>query len=816
MATENEPARNAVLPAGTAEGGSAQLKFGLLGPLLVCRGETVLAVSAGKQRALLAALLLNVGRVVSADELIDVLWDTSPPVSARASLHNYVKRLRKALGDAGHRRISTHPHGYMISVKAGGLDAYRFEALVDTARAAARTGSWEAVAAGSRDALSLWRGHPLADVESAVLAQREVPRLVEMRLQALEARVNADLHLGCHTEVIPELRHLAGAHPLREHLHGLLMLALYRDDRQAEALAAYQHARSVLVKELGVEPGTGLRELHQRILTADPTLAVPGLARRPAGNGVPVGLREPSGEASHCTGRAEELTTPTGMPDLATGPSPTPNGPQGLTPAGPLFGRDSETALLARLMREVAGGQGGAVLIEGEPGIGKSALVRAALAGAVEARCQVFWGAGDELGQALPLLPLLDGLRVREPSADPRQAMIVRLLRGEFTADRGTDVSATLAEQLLALVGRLCATAPTVLVIDDLQWADQASVALWGRLARSVQHQPLLLIGMMRPVPQREDLRALRHTVGAAGRLYITGLNEPAVAELVAALARGKPDQELLRLADGAAGNPLYLTELVAALARCSSLTITDWGAAQLTTGPTPTSLSAAIADRLGFVSRSVREVLRAAALLGVDFPLQDLATVLGRGIADLIPAIDEARAAGVLVQSCNSLGFRHPLIRAALYDEIPEPVRTAWHREAGHALAEAGAPADRVARQLLQAVGAEADPAEPMDEWILSWLIRSAGLLVGQAPRAAAELLRQAVARSPASSAEHDRLVPRLAEALYRIGDTAGAERVASRGFATTTDPDLRIDLQWTLAECRTLTGRFPSPWPR
>ena len=754
MATENEPARDAVLPAGTAEGGSAQLKFGLLGPLLVCRGETVLAVPAGKQRALLAALLLNVGRVVSADELIDVLWDTSPPVSARASLHNYVKRLRKALGDAGHRRISTHPHGYMISVEAGGLDAYRFEALVDTARVAARTGSWAAVAARSRDALSLWRGHPLADVDSAVLEQREVPRLVEMRLQALEARVNADLHLGCHTEVIAELRHLAGAHPLREHLHGLLMLALYRDDRQAEALTAYQHARSVLVEELGVEPGTGLRELHQRILTADPTLAVPGLTRRPAGNGVPVGLREPLAEVSHCTGRAEELTTPPGMPDLATGPSPTPNGPQGLTPAGPLFGRDTETALLARLIREVAGGRGGAVLIEGEPGIGKSALVRAALAGAVEARCQVFWGAGDELGQALPLLPLLDGLRVREPSADPRQAMIVRLLRGEFTAERGTDVSATLAEQLLALVGRLCATAPTVLVIDDLQWADQASVALWGRLARSVQHQPLLLIGMMRPVPQREDLRALQHTVGAAGRLHITGLNEPAVADLVAALARGKPDQELLRLADGAAGNPLYLTELVAALARSSSLTITDSGAAQLTTGPTPTSLSAAIADRLGFVSRSVREVLRAAALLGVDFPLPDLATVLGRGVADLIPAIDEARAAGVLVQSCNSLGFRHPLIRAALYDEIPEPVRAAWHQETGRALAKAGAPADRVARQLLQAVGASADTTEPMDEWILSWLVRSAELLVGQAPRAAAELLRQAVARSPAAPA--------------------------------------------------------------
>ena len=291
-----------------------------------------------------------------------------------------------------------------------------------------------------------------------------------------------------------------------------------------------------------------------------------------------------------------------------------------LTPAGALIGRDSELAMLSGLHAEVAGGRGGSVLIEGEPGIGKSALVRAALAEAAEAGCQVFWGAGDELGQALPLLPLLDGLRVREPSANPRRNTIVRLLRGEFAADRGTDVSAALAEQLLALVAEQCAVRPTILVIDDLQWADQASITLWGRLARSVRQVPLLLVGMMRPVPQRDDLLALRRAAGDAARLRLTGLTEAAVAELVAALAGGKPDDKLLRLADGAAGNPLYLTELVAALARSSSVTITGAGAAELTSGSAPSSLSAAIADRLGFVSGPVREVLRAAALLGRGF----------------------------------------------------------------------------------------------------------------------------------------------------------------------------------------------------
>jgi DNA-binding CsgD family transcriptional regulator len=465
--------------------------------------------------------------------------------------------------------------------------------------------------------------------------------------------------------------------------------------------------------------------------------------------------------------------------------------------------------MLVSFMTEVAGGRGGAVLIEGEPGIGKSALVRAALAEAADAGCQVFWGAGDELGQALPLLPLLEGLRVREPSTNPRRNTIVRLLRGELTADRGVDVSAALAEQLLALVAEQCATVPMVLVLDDLQWADQASVALWGRLARSVRQVPLLLVGMMRPVPQRDDLLALRRAVDDAARLQLTGLTETAVAELVAALAGGRPDDKLLRLADGAAGNPLYVTELVAALARSSSLTVTGAGAAELTSGPAPSSLSAAIADRLGFVSGSVREVLRAAALLGVDFAVPDLAIVLGRSVADLVPAVDEARAVGVLAESANGLGFRHPVIRAALYDEIPAPVRAAWHRDAGRALAEAGAPTDRVARQLLWAVGGSGGTTEPMDEWILGWLARTAELLVGQAPRAAAELLRQAVASSPAGSARHDCFAGRLADALYRVGDAAGAEQVANRALARAVEPDLFVDLHWTLAQCRMQAGR-------
>ena len=198
-----------------------------------------------------------------------------------------------------------------MRVDTGELDVAQFEDLLAAARAAARSASWDQAAAHAGQALSLWRGEPLTDVVSVMLSQREVPRLAEMRLQALETRIDADLHLGRHADVTPELQRLVCAHPLHEPLHALLMLALFRDGRPGEALAAYQNARGVLVGELGTEPGGRLRELHERILADDPRLAItepaPATTTRAAARVAPAVPRQLPGAVRHFVGRGSEL-----------------------------------------------------------------------------------------------------------------------------------------------------------------------------------------------------------------------------------------------------------------------------------------------------------------------------------------------------------------------------------------------------------------------------------------------------------------------------------------------------------------------------
>jgi DNA-binding SARP family transcriptional activator/predicted ATPase len=248
------------------------VEFRILGPVEILAGERVLPLGGPKRRAVVAALLLHPNHVVASGQLIDLVWGDEPPAAALGSLQNHVLRLRRELRD----RLVTRPPGYVLRVEPGELDLDRFRSLVEEARV---TKPHEA-AALLQEALALWRGDPLADLAGEPVGVAAA-HLAELRLEALENRIDAELALGRHTTLVPELDALVGEEPFRERLHGQLMLALYRSGRQADALEAYSAARTTLVEELGAEPGMQLQELQQAILRqeaeiAGPAAAVPG------------------------------------------------------------------------------------------------------------------------------------------------------------------------------------------------------------------------------------------------------------------------------------------------------------------------------------------------------------------------------------------------------------------------------------------------------------------------------------------------------------------------------------------------------------
>ncbi len=367
------------------------MDFGLLGPLVVRDGPREISVSAPRQRVLLAGLLLSAGRVVSLDALAGMLWEGEPPAGARGALHSAVQRLRSTLGPAGAELIETRAPGYLISIGDDKLDIRQFSALTTRGHAAAEAGDWAQAASLLREALGLWRGDPLADVPSPVLRDREVASLEDQRQQAVAARIDADLHLGRHSEVVAELRQLVAAHPLQEQFHAQLMLSLYRSGRQADALAAYQDARRIVTGELGLEPSPGLRLLHQRILAADGELQ-PGADGRAAGRaagraGPATGLgsrTRPAAPGTAASGTAAPGTPAPGTAapgTAAPGPHDPVTGrhvvPRQLPAATRLFaGRDGALTALAGLAAEAAETSQATVIavIDGPAGIGKTTL----------------------------------------------------------------------------------------------------------------------------------------------------------------------------------------------------------------------------------------------------------------------------------------------------------------------------------------------------------------------------------------------------------------------------------------------------------
>jgi DNA-binding SARP family transcriptional activator len=591
----------------------------ILGPLEVWAAGAPAALGGKKQRALLAVLALNAGRTLSVSRLVDDLWGESPPDTAIKMIQIHVSGLRKVL-PAG--VLATRPPGYRLDLRPEQVDLGRAERQVREACAALAAGDAGPAAAALRGALDLWRG-PALDEFSEPFAASEARRIEDLRLRALEARIEADLRVGGHAELVGELEALVGRHPLREGLRGQLMLALYRSGRQADALAAYQDARRALSDELGIEPSAALRALELRILRQDAELDGPP-AEAPA------------------------------APPSDVGPGP-----------GPLLERADALARLRAALAAAAAGHGGAVLISGEAGIGKTTLVRA-FAGSARGRARVLMGACDDLHTPRSLGPFHD------IAADGAAGLASALREGR--------------EAILAAALEELSTPTTVMVVEDAHWADDASLDVLRFLARRVSGRPGLLV-----LTYRDDevdgghplRRVLAGFTGAeAVRLALPRLSR----EAVQALAEGRVDADALYRSTG--GNPFFVTEVLAAPDAELPATVRD-----------------AVLARARDLDPAVRAALEAICVVPAAVDRELAADLLGDGTA----ALGEAERRGILLADAADVWFRHELARRTMEHELPSHERIRHHRRALASLEARGADVSRLMHHAVAAADADA-----------------------------------------------------------------------------------------------------------
>jgi DNA-binding SARP family transcriptional activator/tetratricopeptide (TPR) repeat protein len=624
------------------------MEFRLLGSLEVVENGAAIDVGSGKPRALLAVLLLNANRVVSRDDLIDALWGERPPGTAQKALQVYVSQLRKSLG---HERILTRAVGYELRVEPGELDLERFQELTSEGN--------------DREALALWRGSPLADFAFEPFAQAEIARLGELRLAALEQGVDVDLAAGRHTALVGELEALVAEHPLRERLRGQLMLALYRSERQAEALAVYQEGRRLLSEELGLEPGAPLRELERAILRHEPALDLVSST---------MVERQESEESKRIfVGRAKELE------ELGAG------------------------------VDDAFAGRGRLFLLVGEPGIGKSRLAEEVVRQARARGARVLVGRCWEAGGAPAYWPWVQSLRVlvreTEPEALRHQlgagaadlASLLPELRELFPDIAETPALAPesarfrLFEAVSSLLRSAAQARPLVLVLDDLHAADESSLLLLQFLARGLDESRLFVIGAYRdvdPTPTAPLTLAVTEVVREPGtrKLELAGLDKRDVARFIELTSGEAASEEFVAtIHDETEGNPLFVGEMVRLLAAEERLGEADTGRVAV-----PQSVRDVIARRLRHLSPECNRVLVLAAVLGREFGLDALAHMGGVSGDELLDTLDEAMTARVVSDAPGSSGrlrFSHVLVRDTLYEGLTTARRVRLHRLAVDAL---------------------------------------------------------------------------------------------------------------------------------
>jgi DNA-binding SARP family transcriptional activator len=725
-----------------------------LGPVEAVVGGELVDLGPPKQRALFALLLSRVDRPVAVDTLIEELWSGEPPAAAMASLRAYVANLRRVLEPQRPRRapaavLRTRAPGYLLDSRGAEVDVRRFTGHATAGHEAlARADPQQAIREFDAG-LGLWRGAAYTDVCDAAWASPEITRLEEMRLAVIEERFTALLDLGAHTVAVAELEGHVRAHPLREHSCELLVRALYRGGRQAEALGVLRSTRMRLAEELGIDPGPALQRLERDILTQAPTLDW-----QPPKPAPTVAATAPA-------------KAPAQAP--ATSTDPPQRGDDEV-----FVGRESALQRLADVLGAVARGRGRVVLVAGEPGIGKTSLLRRF---AELASVPVVWGRCPEHVAAPPLWPWEQALRAvnaRWPDRgvpDP----VATLLSGQPLEMSQLDVAGAALRRFEAIGEYLTAGPdPLVVVLDDLHWADIASLQLLTHLAELVDSR-LLLVATYRP----HESAALAGTLAAlarvgAARIELSGLDADEVQVLAGAVLGREVSKHTARgLWVRTEGNPFFLRELVGLLASEHRLD-------QPGTVPVPVPVREVVLRRIAQLPEATAAVLSVAAIVGRDFDAQVVAAVAAIEVDAALEAIDAAVALGLVIEDEQRLGwfrFTHALVAEALYQATGRLRRTQQHRRIGQAAARAWTGYDERAGEIARhwLLAAELDPttaAQASAYAAAAARVADARL----APEDAAELWQQALAAAelaggPARDVDRYPLLIGLGTSLHRAG---------------------------------------------
>ncbi|MDQ8044115.1 MAG: BTAD domain-containing putative transcriptional regulator [Patulibacter sp.] len=683
-------------PESQAVASSGIARYRLLGRLSAYRvatpGEGATAASAAeqpielgspKQRAVLAYLLLHRGRVVTTDRLVDAVWPIEPPPSATSSLQAYISNLRRALRDSagGASPIAWNSSGYVFDVAADHVDLPAFRTAATDARAAADAERWADALTAADEALALWRGPLLEDLADEPWVRGEAAAAEEILADVRETRITALLAEGRVADAILAAQEVVAEGPLRDRGCWLLMVALYRAGRTPEALDRFREHAARMDAELGLEPGTELRELQVSILRQEPALAA--WPRTPGWQGAPEVV-------------TPAATTPTPTPAAAALPA---DDPTFELSGRALFGRDRETAILERVAADVADGSVRWLVLSGPAGIGKtrladhySGIIRARGGQDVWARCpeeegspawwpirQVIVALGEDPGE---ILARPDGV-----DADEARFAIY---------DRVAEVLEAKARELGGLT----------VIIDDVQWADRTSARCLAFLAGRLYQSPVAMVLTLR---EGEDDAAIRPLLSALARsaghvpIGVGPLDPEAVRDLADRIATEPLEgRELDVLVVRTGGNPLFVQEY-------ARLAPSERGGDGI-----PLAVRSVLGKRLEGLEPGVVHVLRAAAVIGDVVDIDLVSATIKLDFDEVADLLDEAADEHIVVPAAGTGGyaFAHGLLREEVLAQIPTMRRQRLHLRVAEVLEQAGAEPSRRAQHLVMALPL-ADAAE-------------------------------------------------------------------------------------------------------